>query len=113
MKKLLFILVATLFLSNIVTYAQKENNHFVGITLTQSKRKGPINKENSPATRNIIQPVNAYLCNNVICINFNKEFSTVTISIINELTGETVYTETCNALASININLDEEDYGIF
>lgn len=27
MKKLLSILIATFFLSNIVTYAQKENNH--------------------------------------------------------------------------------------
>lgn len=35
MKKLLSILIATFFLSNIVTYAQKENNPFTEIALTQ------------------------------------------------------------------------------
>ena len=42
MKKLLSILIATFFLSNIVTYAQKENNPFTEIALTQAKRKDPI-----------------------------------------------------------------------
>ena len=41
MKKLLSILIATFFLSNIVTYAQKENNPFTEIALTQAKRKDP------------------------------------------------------------------------
>lgn len=36
MKKLLSILIATFFLSNIVTYAQKENNPFTEIALTQA-----------------------------------------------------------------------------
>ncbi len=44
MKKLLSILIATFFLSNIVTYAQKENNPFTEIALTQAKRKDPISK---------------------------------------------------------------------
>jgi len=34
MKKLLSILIATFFLSNIVTYAQKENNPFTEIVFT-------------------------------------------------------------------------------
>ena len=41
MKKLLSILIVAFFLSNIVTYAQKENNPFTEIALIQAKRKNP------------------------------------------------------------------------
>lgn len=60
MKKLLSILIATFFLSNIVTYAQKENNPFTEIALTQAKRKDPISKGDTPISRSIIQTANAY-----------------------------------------------------
>ena len=111
MKKLLSILIATFFLSNIVTYAQKENNPFTEIALTQAKRKDPISKENTPISRSIIQTANAYLYNNTICIDFNETLPTVTITLINESTGETVYSETCDAPTNISINLDEESCG--
>lgn len=111
MKKLLSILIATFFLSNIVTYAQKENNPFTEIALTQAKRKDPISKENTPISRNIIQTANAYLYNNTVCIDFNETLPTVTITLINESTGETVYSETCDAPTNISINLDEESCG--
>ena len=111
MKKLLSILIATFFLSNIVTYAQKENNPFTEIALTQEKRKDPISKENTPISRSIIQTANAYLYNNTVCIDFNETLPTVTITLINESTGETVYSETCDAPTNISINLDEESCG--
>ena len=111
MKKLLSILIATFFLSNIVTYAQKENNPFTEIALTQAKRKDPISKENTPIPRSIIQTANAYLYNNTVCIDFNETLPTVTITLINESTGETVYSETCDAPTNISINLDEESCG--
>lgn len=111
MKKLLSILIATFFLSNIVTYAQKENNPFTEIALTQAKRKDPISKENTPISRSIIQTANAYLYNNTVCIDFNETLPTVTITLINESTGETVYSETCDAPTNISINLDEESCG--
>lgn len=111
MKKLLSILIATFFLSNIVTYAQKENNPFTEIALTQAKRKDPISKENTPISRSIIQTANAYLYNNTVCIDFNETLPTVTITLINESTGETVYSETCDAPTNISINLNEESSG--
>ena len=111
MKKLLSILIATFFLSNIVTYAQKENNPCTEIALTQAKRKDPISKENTPISRSIIQTANAYLYNNTVCIDFNETLPTVTITLINESTGETVYSETCDAPTNISINLDEESCG--
>lgn len=45
MKNLLSILIATFFLSNIVTYAQKKNNPFTEIALIQAKRKIRLVKE--------------------------------------------------------------------
>lgn len=75
MKKLLSILIATFFLSNIVTYAQKENNPFTEIALTQAKRKDPISKGDTPISRSIIQTANAYLYNNTVCKGRKKHQS--------------------------------------
>ena len=84
MKKLLSILIATFFLSNIVTYAQKENNPFTEIALTQAKRKDPISKGDTPISRSIIQTANAYLYNNTVCVDFNEVLPNVTITLIND-----------------------------
>lgn len=111
MKKLLSILIVAFFLSNIVTYAQKENNPFTEIALTQAKRKDPISKGDTPISRSIIQTANAYLYNNTVCIDFNETLPTATITLINESTGENVYSETYDAPTNISINLDEESCG--
>ena len=111
MKNLLSILIATFFLSNIVTYAQKKNNPFTEIALIQAKRKNPTSKGDTPISRSIIQTANAYLYNNTLCVDFNEVLPTVTILLINESTGETVYSETYDAPTNISINLDEESCG--
>ena len=108
MKKLLSILIVAFFLSNIVTYAQKENNPFTEIALTQAKRKDPISKGDTPISRSIIQTANAYLYNNTVCVDFNEVLPTVTILLINESTSETVYAEACDTPTNISINLDKE-----
>lgn len=108
MKKLLSILIATFFLSNIVTYAQKENNPFTEIALIQAKRKNPTSKGDTPISRSIIQTANAYLYNNTVCVDFNEVLPTVTILLINESTSETVYAEACDTPTNISINLDKE-----
>ena len=51
MKNLLSILIATFFLSNIVTYAQKKNNPFTEIALIQAKRKNPTSKGDTPISQ--------------------------------------------------------------
>lgn len=108
MKKLLSILIVAFFLSNIVTYAQKENNPFTEIALIQAKRKNPTSKGDTPISRSIIQTANAYLYNNTVCVDFNEVLPTVTILLINESTGETVYAEACDTPTNISINLDKE-----
>ena len=108
MKKLLSILIVAFFLSNIVTYAQKENNPFTEIALIQAKRKNPTSKGDTPISRSIIQTANAYLYNNTVCVDFNEVLPTVTILLINESTSETVYAEACDTPTNISINLDKE-----
>ena len=96
MKKLLSILIATFFLSNIVTYAQKENNPFTEIALTQAKRKDPISKGDTPISRSIIQTANAYLYNNTVCVDFNEVLPNVTITLINQLVNSFIQKHTMN-----------------
>ena len=108
MKKLLSILIVAFFLSNIVTYAQKENNPFTEIALIQAKRKNSTSKGDTPISRSIIQTANAYLYNNTVCVDFNEVLPTVTILLINESTSETVYAEACDTPTNISINLDKE-----
>ena len=86
MKKLLSILIATFFLSNIVTYAQKENNPFTEIALTQA---------------------NAYSYNNTVCVDFNEVLPNVTITLINESTSKLIHSEAYNEPTNIDITLDE------
>lgn len=111
MKNLLSILIATFFLSNIVTYAQKKEQSFYRNRPNPSKKKNPTSKGDTPISRSIIQTANAYLYNNTVCVDFNEVLPTVTILLINESTGETVYSETYDAPTNISINLDEESCG--
>lgn len=53
----------------------------------------------------------AYLCNNIVSINFSETFSSATISITNETTGETVFSETCSNPVSFSIDLSNEEIG--
>lgn len=76
-----------------------------------SKKKNPTSKGDTPISRSIIQTANAYLYNNTVCVDFNEVLPTVTILLINESTGETVYSETYDAPTNISINLDEESCG--
>ena len=72
----------------------------------------PINKEGGPVVRSIYMPiVDAYLYNNVVNVSFNENIAVVNVTITNESTGETVYSETCSNPAALNINLNGESTG--
>ena len=79
-----------------MTYAQKENNPFTEIALTQAKRKDPISKGDTPISRSIIQTANAYLYNNTVCVDFNEVLPNVTITLINESTSKLIHSEAYN-----------------
>ena len=106
-EKTIVYLNCDILLSNIVTYAQKENNPFTEIALTQAKRKDPISKGDTPISRSIIQTANAYLYNNTVCVDFNEVLPNVTITLINESTSKLIHSEAYNEPTNIDITLDE------
>ncbi|WP_349844809.1 DUF3244 domain-containing protein [Bacteroides cellulosilyticus] len=59
------------------------------------------------------QPIYAWLYNNVISLDFEDLLPTITISIINETTGVTIYLENYNNLNSIIIDLSTEKSGYY
>lgn len=95
------------------------NNANKEIVLTENQNATrPIRKEmdvepgNGLTPRSVIfQPAYAYLCNNIVSIDFTEMFSTVNIIITHESTGEIVYTETYSAPATLSINLNGESSG--
>ena len=71
-----------------------------------------ISPEDAPQTRGVIpQPVCASLYNKVVTVNFQAVFSAVTVNVINETTGETVYSELFINPASFSIDLSGKDTG--
>ena len=114
MRRLLFILLTIFSLGNIAVHAEKVND-CIKIVLQQTVPGDyipPINKEGGPVVRSIYMPiVDAYLYNNVVNVSFNENIAVVNVTITNESTGETVYSETCSNPAALNINLNGESTG--
>lgn len=112
MNKLLFILVVIFSCNNSMSYAQTDANTYIEITLGPDKREISVNKGNKPITRGVVpQPACAYLYNNVVNLNFYNVFSTATITIINEMSGEVIYTEMHNNPIGLKTNLSGESSG--
>lgn len=59
----------------------------------------------------IFQPVCAYLYNKVVTVDFQAVFSAVTVNVINEITGETIYSELFTNPTSFSIDLSGKDAG--
>lgn len=113
MKRILFLMMLLLAGSEVAVNAG-ELNTYRKISLNSAGRdiKGEsrdIDPENTPITRGIIhQPVNAYIYNSMVSITFEDVFSSATITIIDDATGETVYSETYSNPSSLNIDLNGE-----
>lgn len=116
MKQLLFILMI-LFISRVEVSARASSNNYTIIELSQNDDEREILEEgnetgNSPRVRSVIShPAYAYLYNNVVSIIFEESFSVATITIVNEATGETVYSESYNSPTSLNIDLSGKENG--
>ena len=112
MKQLLFILL--MLCANVILLKAESFSEFEVITLQVCadddrgiKTKGT--SQHIPQTRSLItQPVYASLYNNVISIDFSETFTTVTVNIINQTTGEAVYSETCSNPESLIIDWDNK-----
>ena len=113
MKKLLFILIS-FFAWGVSTYAQ---GFIQGLEITlhkDIKEDNNTDQENGPQTRSlIVQPAHAYLYNKVVSISFEEVMPTVTIKIIKEATGETVYLQEYMNQATVSVDLSLQDSGTY
>ena len=109
---LLFLLLA---IGNINIYSQT----FITSQVIEFKDKIPKDRGGDiggdlPIRRSIsFQPIYAWLYNNVISLDFEDLLPTITISIINETTGVSIYLENYNNLNSIIIDLSTEKSGYY
>lgn len=106
MKKLLFILIS-FFAWGVSTYAQ---GFIQGLEITlhkDIKKNNDTSQEDGPKIRSLIpQPAHAYLYNKVISASFEEVIPKVTIKIIKEATGETVYSQEYMSPTVISIDLN-------
>ena len=115
LKALIFILLLCNGLSTLTAQECKANVEMIALTSYPIKTKdcsGSTSEEGLPIKRSIqLQIADAYLYNNVANISFNENIAVVNITVTNETTGETVYSETCSNPATLNIDLNDASTG--
>ena len=114
MKTLLIILI-TAFISVCSIQAQEKGSM---VEYNNTEREIPLKnlQPNKPISRSLIpQIAYAYLYNKVVTVSFEEAMPTVTIKIIKEATGETVYSQEYMNPTVISVHLtgqDSETYSI-
>ena len=114
MKTLLIILITAF---TIVCSIQAQENGSM-VEYNNTEREIPLKnlQPNKPISRSLIpQIAYAYLYNKVVTVSFEEAMPTVTIKIIKEATGETVYSQEYMNPTVISVNLtgqDSETYSI-
>lgn len=118
MKTLNVLILALFFCNSLSTLvAQECNANTAMIVLTSYPirpvdRTGSTSEEGLPIKRSIQRQIaDAYLYNNVVNIHFYKAIDAVNVTITNDITGETVYSETCSNPATLSIDLSSESSG--
>ncbi len=115
--KTLKVLIFILFFCNglSTSTAQKCQTNAGTIVLTSYPIKtkdctGSTSEEGLPIKRSIQRQIaDAYLYNDVVNISFNENIEVVNVTITNESTGETVYSEIHNSPATLSIDLNGEN----
>lgn len=112
MKRILFLMMLLLAGSEVAVNAGELNTYrtIVLNCIGRDIKEGQdINPENTPITRGVIhQPVYAYINNSMVSLTFEDVFSSATVTVIDDATGETVYSETYSNPSSLNIDLNGE-----
>lgn len=114
MKTLKALILILFFCNGLSTLAAQECNNTAMIALTSYPIRpvdgtGSTSEEGLPIRRSVQRQIaDAYLYNNVVNISFNEDIAVVNVTITNESTGETVYSETYSNPSSLNIDLNRE-----
>ena len=112
MKTLLIILITAF--SIVCSIQAQENGSMVEYNNTE--REIPLKnlQPNKPISRSLIpQVAHAYLYNEVISVSFEEDMQTVTIKIIKEVTGETIYSQEYMNPTVISVDLNSQDSGTY
>ena len=111
MKRLLFILISLLAWGGSV-YAQSSNIVMEIALYKDIKNDNNVDPKDMPVTRSpIFLPVYAYLYNKVVTVDFQATFSAVTVNVVSDVTGETVYSELLVNPTNVSIDLNGADSG--
>lgn len=112
MKKLLFLLFLGIVFSDLVqgsspNYNMENYNMELNCFSRAIILKGKGNKPSETTRIPVIYPVEASINNNVLCLDFLSKVPSVTVSVINLDTNETVYLNTfINPLSLITLDLN-------
>lgn len=112
MKTLLIILITTFI--NICSIQAQENESMTDYN--NEEREIPLKnfKPNGPINRSIIpQFAHAYLYNKVISVSFEEMMPSATIKIVQESTGDTVYSQEYMSPSTVTIDLNSMSAGIY
>lgn len=115
LKVLIFILLLCNGFSTLAAQECKTNVRTVVLTsypIRPVDGTGSTSEEGLPIKRSIQRQIaDACLYDNVVNISFNENIAIVNVTITNESTGETVYSEVHSSPDTLNINLNGESYG--
>lgn len=112
MKTLLIILITAF---TIVCSIQAQENGSM-VEYNNTEREIPLKdfKPNKPINRSLIpQVAHAYLYDKIVSVSFEEAMQTVTIKIIKEATGETVYSQEYMNPTVISVDLNSQDSGTY
>lgn len=117
LKALIFILFFCNGFPSLTAQECKTNTETIVLTshpIRPKDRTGSTSEEGLPIKRSIqLQIADAYLYNDVVDISFNESIAVVSVTITNESTGETVYSETHSNPAALSIDLSSESSGYY
>ncbi len=117
LKVIIFILFFCNGFSTLAAQECKTNVEMIALTsypIRPKDRTGSTSEEGLPIKRSIqLQIADAYLYNDVVDISFNESIAVVSVTITNESTGETVYSETHSNPAALSIDLSSESSGYY
>lgn len=113
MKNALFLI---LFLLGSITINAKSYDVISFTVTSKNSTDGGIyddtDTDNFPSSRSLIPlRIYAYLYNNVVSISFDEVFPVVSISIVNDITGEILYLEQHNFPNQLYLSLDNKNSG--
>lgn len=112
MKQLLFLVIALLFIGSQATKVLANTDSQVIHLEEREKPKKTGTEQMSPVSRSqVLQPVYAHICNQVLSVNFPYEVPSATISVTNLSTGEVIYSDTYASPSQISFDLSQEASG--